>query len=71
MDEKPAAKEPARRHAEYDEWVREHPYGDQDENGIDLSLIRANLRLTPTERLVAAQQDADSLELMFNGTHRH
>ncbi len=26
-------------------------YGEQDENGIDLSLIRANLRLTPLERL--------------------
>ena len=26
-------------------------YGDQDENGIDLSLIRRNLRLTPAERL--------------------
>src|SRR5262249_22235004 len=28
-----------------------HGFGDQDENGIDLSLLRANLRLTPTERL--------------------
>jgi hypothetical protein len=28
-----------------------HPdYGDQDENRIDLSLIRENLRLTPLER---------------------
>ncbi len=26
-------------------------YGDQDENGIDLSLLRENLKLTPTERL--------------------
>ena len=26
-------------------------YGEQDENGIDLSHLRANLRLTPTERL--------------------
>jgi hypothetical protein len=25
-------------------------YGDQDENGIDLSLIRENLKLTPLER---------------------
>lgn len=28
-----------------------HGYGDQDENGIDLSLLRENLKLTPTERL--------------------
>ncbi|HVL38353.1 MAG TPA: hypothetical protein VM328_03080 [Fimbriimonadaceae bacterium] len=26
-------------------------YGDQDENGVDLSLLRANLKLTPTERV--------------------
>ena len=26
-------------------------YGDQDENGVDLSLIREMLRLTPTERI--------------------
>jgi hypothetical protein len=25
-------------------------YGDQDENGVDLSLIRENLKLTPLER---------------------
>ena len=27
------------------------PYGEQDENGTDLSLIRANLRLSPLDRL--------------------
>ncbi len=27
-----------------------HGYGEQDANGIDLSLLRANLLLTPTER---------------------
>ena len=27
-------------------------YGEQDENGVDLSLIRSNLRLTPEERLL-------------------
>jgi hypothetical protein len=27
------------------------PYGEQDENGTDLSLIRANLMLSPIERL--------------------
>lgn len=35
------------------EWFQKatHGYGDQDENGIDLSLLRENLKLTPTERL--------------------
>ena len=28
-----------------------HGYGDQDMNGIDLSCLRENLRLSPTERL--------------------
>jgi hypothetical protein len=27
------------------------PYGEQDENGVDLSLIRELLRMTPLERL--------------------
>jgi hypothetical protein len=27
------------------------PYGEQDDNGVDVSLIRANLRLSPLERL--------------------
>jgi hypothetical protein len=31
-------------------WMKAHPYGEQDENGVDLSLIRESLRLTPTER---------------------
>lgn len=32
-------------------WLAAHPYGDQDENGIDLSLLRANRKLTPRQRL--------------------
>ena len=40
-------------------------YGEQDENGVDLSLIRANLKLTPEERLVRADQaQRDALELL-------
>ena len=30
-------------------------YGEQDENGIDISLIRDNLKLTPTQRLAKLQ----------------
>ena len=34
-------------------WFKAHTsgYGEQDVNGVDLSLLRRNLRLTPTERL--------------------
>jgi hypothetical protein len=28
-----------------------HWYGEQDENGVDLSLIRSILELTPTQRI--------------------
>jgi hypothetical protein len=33
-----------------------HGYGDQDENGMDLSLLAQNLRLTPTERIERNQR---------------
>jgi hypothetical protein len=34
-------------------WFKAHTsgYDDQDVNGVDLSLLRRNLKLTPTERL--------------------
>ena len=36
-------------------------YGEQDENGIDLSLIRRNLRLSPTERIRRAERESKGL----------
>ena len=40
-------------------------YGEQDENGVDLSLIRENLKLTPTERARKGDRAAhDTLRLM-------
>ena len=35
--------------AEFQAWKR--GYGEQDANGVDVSLLRENLKLTPTERL--------------------
>ena len=32
-------------------------YGEQDENGVDISLLRQNLRLTPWERLAKLQRE--------------
>jgi hypothetical protein len=48
-----------------------HYYGDQDENGVDLSLIRENLKLSPEERLVRADRARqNALELLEIG-RRH
>jgi hypothetical protein len=47
-------------------------YGDHDENGVDLSLLRANLRLTPLERIRkgdAARRQAIKL-LEYGRRHR-
>ena len=54
----------SREHVE--QYLSEHPYGFQDENGIDLSLILANLRMTPDERIRQAQQAAQQLARMLD-----
>ncbi len=44
------------------------PFPEQDENGVDLSLIRTNLRLSPVERLRKGDQARRSaLRLMRLG----
>ena len=50
-----------------EQFLKENPYGLQDENGIDLSLIHANLRLSPDERVRQAQKAAQQLARMFDG----
>jgi hypothetical protein len=49
------------------------PYGEQDENGTDLSLIRANLRLSAVQRLAQGDRARRSaLQLLEYGKHtRH
>ncbi len=43
-------------------------YGEQDENGIDLSLIRENLKLTPVERIRRADTaEQEALRLLEYG----
>jgi hypothetical protein len=37
-------------------------YGEQSESGVDISLLRANLRLTPLERLAKLQDSARFIE---------
>ena len=57
---------PDRVRKEIEKYLNEHPYGDQDENGIDLSLIAANLRMTPDERVRQAQRAAQQLARMLD-----
>ena len=40
-----------------------HGYGEQDENGVDLSVLRENLKLSPTQRL----NRLESARAFFNG----
>lgn len=45
-------------------------YGEQDENGVDLSLIRENLKLSPQQRLRKAARISRSLEQMRSRVKR-
>ncbi len=43
--------------AQWAQWqAYTHGYGEQDANGVDISNLRANLRLTPKERLLKHQK---------------
>jgi hypothetical protein len=48
------------------QFLASHPFGWQDENGIDLSLISENLLLTPDQRVRSAQAAARQLARMFD-----
>ena len=47
------------------------PYGEQDENGTDLSLIRANLRLPPAERLLKSYYGSRGILQLVEYGRRH
>jgi hypothetical protein len=51
------------------EWFQKSAcgYGDQDENGVDLSLLRTNLRLTPSQRLDKLQDALNFLHGVNRG----
>ena len=49
-----------------EKYLNEYPYGYQAENGIDLSLIVANLQMTPDERVRQAQHAAQQLARMLD-----
>ncbi len=46
-------------------------YGEQDENGVDLSLIRENLKLTPLERIRKGDAARRQALLLLEYGRRH
>jgi hypothetical protein len=46
-------------------------YGEYDENGVDLSLIRYMLQRTPLERLVLMEQHARDTQVLLEYGRRH
>ena len=57
--------------AQMEEWLRAHPYGEQDKNGIDIGAIRRNLSLTPGQRLLRLQQAVNSMREVKDAIARH
>mgnify|MGYP007080175799 CR=1 FL=1 len=43
-------------------WMIAHPYGERDQNGVDVGLLRHFLRMTPLERIRHAEDAARSME---------
>ena len=46
-------------------------YGEQDENGVDLSLIRYMLSLTPLERATLMGENARQAAILYEYGRRH
>jgi hypothetical protein len=46
-------------------------YGEYDKNGVDLSLIRYMLRMTPLERLIVMEQHARDNSTLLEYGRRH
>jgi hypothetical protein len=47
------------------------PYGEQDENGTDLSLIRSSLDRSPTERLLVMDEACRGVIQLFEHGRKH
>jgi len=58
-----------------DLWLREYrkkyPFGEQDQNGVDLSQLKANLRMTPSERLLKHDRFAESMLELMRAAENH
>ena len=44
-----------------EEWLRQNPQPEQDENGVDLTHLRENLRRTPSQRLEKLERTLEDL----------
>ena len=54
-----------------DKTPKREAYGEYDENGVDVSLLRYFLRLTPFERLVMMERYARDLTALHEYGRRH
>jgi hypothetical protein len=46
-------------------------YGEYDQNGVDLSLLRYMLQLTPLERLTLMEKHAQDTEILYEHGRKH
>ncbi len=46
-------------------------YGEYDENGVDVSLLRYMLQLTPLERLTVMERHARDTQLLYEYGRKH
>lgn len=46
-------------------------YGEHDENGVDLSLLRYLLKLSPNERLILMERHARDTRILYDYGRRH
>ena len=53
------------------EWLNARGNGDPDENGISRDQLRENRRMSPTERLQAAERSAAGLLWLRSVARRH
>ena len=65
-----AAKQESERNSPPEDTRNASAFPEQDENGIDLSLLRENLRLTPVERLRQHQRALRNVRALQHARER-
>lgn len=54
----------------YPRQLLQTPYGEQNENGTDVSLVRGQMRLSPTQRVIRADQATASAVWLLRNARR-